>query len=298
MQNSNLGTGETYQWFKNGAPVSGATNPIFYETVTAADTYYCAVTCSGSTQNSNSIVVAAPLAAVTAFSENFDSYTASSLTHPDCWSKLGTGGSAYINASYSNTAVNSLLIYSGSATNLGVERMTNVSNLGAGTNSFRFKMRTNSTGTGTTIHLGYLVDPTDVNTFVSLGSVVNLSGSVTGFQEYIIVPPTGTYSQYIALKHAGDVGSSIFIDDVFWEPIPSCSEPTAPVVTNASSNSLTVSWTPASFTPSAGYEIYYSTNTTAPTSTTTPQVTGISGSSTSGVIAGLLPGTVYNIWVR
>ena len=109
LQNSNLGTGATYQWFKNGAPVSGATNPIFYETVTAADTYYCAVTCSVSTQNSNSIVVAAPLAAVTAFSENFDSYTASSLTHPDCWSKLGTGGSAYINASYTNTAVDSLL---------------------------------------------------------------------------------------------------------------------------------------------------------------------------------------------
>ena len=298
LQNSNLGTGATYQWFKNGVPVSGATNPIFYETISAADTYYCAVTCSGSSQNSNAIAVAAPLAPVTAFSENFDSYTASSLTHPDCWFKVGTGGSAYINASYSSSTSNSFLLYSGSTTNLGVERMTNVSNLGAGTHRFRFKMRTNTTGTGTTIHLGYLVDPTDVNTFVSLGSVVNLSGSVTGFQEYIIIPPVGTYTSYIALKHAGDVGSSIFIDDVSWEPIPSCSEPTAPLVTNASSNSLTVSWTPASVSPSAGYEIYYSTSTTAPTSTTTPQVTGISGSSTSGIIPNLLPGTVYNVWVR
>jgi len=62
-------------------------------------------------------------------------------------------------------------------------------------------------------------------------------------------------------------------------------------------NSATISWTASTSAPANGYEYYYSTSSTAPTSTTIP-----SGSVGAGVLttnlSGLTPLTQYYYWVR
>ncbi|MBL7766814.1 MAG: hypothetical protein JNJ58_12010 [Chitinophagaceae bacterium] len=41
------GSGSSFQWYKNNTPVSGATLPYLYTTVTGPDSFKCAVSCSG-----------------------------------------------------------------------------------------------------------------------------------------------------------------------------------------------------------------------------------------------------------
>lgn len=83
--------------------------------------------------------------------------------------------------------------------------------------------------------------------------------------------------------------------------IASCVEPTALTVTSAAitSSGGGVSWTAPSTAPANGYEIYYSTSNTAPTSSTVLTPTNSTTSTTtSGSISGLSPSTIYYVWVR
>ncbi|MFN8287691.1 MAG: choice-of-anchor J domain-containing protein [Chitinophagales bacterium] len=57
-----------------------------------------------------------------------------------------------------------------------------------------------------------------------------------------------------------------------------------------------LSWSAANTAPSNGYDIYYSTSSTAPTGATTPSFSGVSGL-TQG-LSGLTPSTLYYVWIR
>ncbi len=58
LQNATTGTGVTYQWYANGSLIGGATSATYTTPgITLATTYYCAVTCSGNTGNSNSVTI-------------------------------------------------------------------------------------------------------------------------------------------------------------------------------------------------------------------------------------------------
>jgi len=80
------------------------------------------------------------------------------------------------------------------------------------------------------------------------------------------------------------------------EAFSDCSAPTLQAVGTLTANSAQVSWTVPATTQAAGYEIYYSTSNTAPTSSTTPTLTNISGTGTT--IGSLSANTVYYYWVR
>lgn len=75
-----------------------------------------------------------------------------------------------------------------------------------------------------------------------------------------------------------------------------CAAPTLNAVGTLTANTAAVSWTPANGTTATAYDIYYSTTNTAPTSGSTPNITGITGNSTT--ILGLNPNTIYYYWVR
>ncbi|MDR6403512.1 MULTISPECIES: GEVED domain-containing protein [Chryseobacterium] len=77
---------------------------------------------------------------------------------------------------------------------------------------------------------------------------------------------------------------------------PSCVAPTAVTVSNATTTQAEASWTAPATVPANGYELYYSTSATAPTATTTPSYTNITG--TSKVMTALAPSTSYYVWVR
>lgn len=75
-----------------------------------------------------------------------------------------------------------------------------------------------------------------------------------------------------------------------------CAPPALNAVGTLTANTAAVSWTPANGTTATGYEIYYSTTNTPPTSGSAPNITGVTGNSYT--IPGLNPNTVYYYWVR
>jgi hypothetical protein len=76
----------------------------------------------------------------------------------------------------------------------------------------------------------------------------------------------------------------------------SCLPPTSLSASSITSSSANLSWTAPSSAPADGYDIYYSTSSTAPTSGTTPTVNNNAG--TSYGASGLSAATTYYWWVR
>ncbi|UEQ74617.1 GEVED domain-containing protein [Chryseobacterium arthrosphaerae] len=79
-------------------------------------------------------------------------------------------------------------------------------------------------------------------------------------------------------------------------PAPACPPPGVITLTSATTTSAGISWTAPTPAPAGGYEIYYSTSSTAPTATTPPSQTVTTG--TSATISPLVANTTYYIWVR
>ncbi|WP_415328799.1 fibronectin type III domain-containing protein [Chryseobacterium sp. MMS23-Vi53] len=75
-----------------------------------------------------------------------------------------------------------------------------------------------------------------------------------------------------------------------------CAPPVLNAVGTLTANSAAVSWTAAAGTSPSSYDIYYSTTNTAPTSGSTPNITGLAATSTT--IPGLNSNTTYYYWVR
>ncbi|WP_223609062.1 T9SS type A sorting domain-containing protein [Chryseobacterium sp. OSA05B] len=79
-----------------------------------------------------------------------------------------------------------------------------------------------------------------------------------------------------------------------WTP-PTCYAVSGLTAGATTTNSAAISWTSSPSVP-AGYDIYYSTSSTSPTSSTPPVTQNVSGTSAS--IGSLTPSTVYYVWVR
>ena len=228
---------------------------------------------------------------VTAFTQNFDGVTASTLPAgmPSCWIKVGTAGSCYTSTTAPSSSPNALYFY-GSTTAAPTLRMQAVSNLGAGTHRLKFKLRSSSTTTFSTVEFGYLTDANDVSTFVSLSSFTPASAT---FADFVYAPPAGTYSDFPAMKHTGTVTGGLYFDDFVWEAIPTCPDPSALVSANVTSSSVDISWDAPATVPAVGYEYVISTTNTPPAAAGTAVITTF-----AQVTTGLLPSTQYYVFVR
>ncbi|WP_230034267.1 fibronectin type III domain-containing protein [Chryseobacterium sp. Bi04] len=279
----------------NNVDVGNVTTYTLPTVLNNSTTYYYSVGAYTATQSSTNCTernFSTVCGTVTSFSENFDGVAAGSW--PACWGKVGTAGSANIQTSSMASAPNVLYIYSSTTSNIAVVKMRPVSALDTGLYRLRFKARSNST-VGGKVEVGYLTDPTTASSFVSLGIFTTTSISVLdNFIINNITAPAGTTT--LAFRHTGSPANSILIDDVNYEPIPACSEPTALVASAVLAQSADISWTAPATAPGSGYEIYYSTSNVAPTAATAATITNITA--TSRTLSGLTPNTTYNVWVR
>ncbi|ALM48302.1 hypothetical protein AMR72_04950 [Flavobacterium psychrophilum] len=92
----------------------------------------------------------------------------------------------------------------------------------------------------------------------------------------------------------GDAATNIFALSA--DVVPSCPAPTNLTATAGLASAI-ISWTPAVTTPAGGYDIYYSTANTAPTTTTTP-LGNVASTSSTYYASGLTVGSPYYFWVR
>ena len=228
---------------------------------------------------------------VTAFTQNFDAAT----TLPSCWKKLGTNGSALIETFLPSSAPNTLAMYSPGATTRAVVTMPPVSNISAGTHRLRFQARSNGV-LGGKIEVGYVTDYFNDASFVAVQTVTTTS--LTVYDGFIIemgtIPVAGSF---LAFRNPATPVASVLIDNVIWEPIPACSEPTTLTASALAATSTVISYVEPIVPAASGYQYIISTTNVTPSDTAT--LTGSTAVGLSSFTAtGLLPSTQYYAFVR
>ncbi|MCY0977580.1 fibronectin type III domain-containing protein [Chryseobacterium wangxinyae] len=235
------------------------------------------------------------------WSENFDAMTTiGNGILPNCWST--TGG---LSASYFFTTQNAAsqtyndprsapnyvtIYYPTTAAYLWAPAMT----LTAGQSyDFSFYWAGDATA-------GWVGDVL-VNNAASATGATNLSNFVsqttTTSNAYTKVTvtfvPTTTGIYYFGVKAFSATSAPYYMgfDDFSVQLTPSCAEPTAASVSAITSTTATLSWTAPVAAPANGYQYFYSTTNTTPT-------TGTAITGTTINIPALTPATTYYYWVR
>ncbi|WP_431110101.1 T9SS type A sorting domain-containing protein [Winogradskyella poriferorum] len=230
--------------------------------------------------------------AVSDFSENFDAVSTPDL--PNCWSSVidnGASSFAYVETSTSadNSAPNGVNLYnsgSGSTSNIMLVS-PELSNLGDGTHQLRFYGR-NSTSTQD-IEIGTLSDPTDGSTFTVL-TTVDLSTTHTEY-EVSFAGYSGT-DNYIAIRRLStSTYTNVYLDDIIWEPLPTCPKPTDLTIDSFTDTTAQISWT------NGGSETDWEIVVQAP-GTGEPAGSGTATTDNPHGATGLTGNTTYEVYVR
>ncbi|AGC76611.1 putative secreted protein (Por secretion system target) [Nonlabens dokdonensis] len=237
----------------------------------------------------------------TDFNENFDGVSTPDL--PVCWTSFVTtpaGTTAAVvqtNTAADNSPSNGVRLYSGSLTgNIGsgttdegetVLISPQLSNLAAGTHRIKFFA---DAGTATsTLEVGTMTDPTDPATFTLLGSFAPTTTHAEYIQNFDTY--TGT-DEYIAFRHifAGTF-DTMYLDDIVWEPIPSCVAPTDLALVSATDTQVTIGWT--NNAGAAASSVIYG----APGFDPLVAGTTVAGTGDMATITGLAAETAYDFYV-
>ncbi len=234
----------------------------------------------------------------TAFSENFDSYTATGSANPlpDCW-RRGGNALSYITTggALPGTPPNRLyMTASGTTGTQSLAIMPPLSNLQAGTHTLKFKAYASTANRF--VEIGYLTDSDDISTFEILTSF-SLPGTAASTAVSFSYAPTTIPAgvTYLAFRNVGIVGgaTTLYIDDVVWEPSPTCPNINQAFVTGITSNTANINWTPGA--TETTWEYVYGLSTVTDPNTLTPVSVS---TNPSAVISNLLPTTAYKVWVR
>lgn len=158
------------------------------------------------------------------FVENFDSTESGDFMNPSipvCWSFFDGGvGYGGVVEGTADSLPNSFYLFNDvDVTNAYILVSPETQNLNDGTYRVRFKARGGSTNYK--LKFGTMSNKLDPSTFIQLEEF-NLTYD---FQEFLVYLPAGS-NDFFAFKH-GQSGTyqSIYIDDVIYEPNPTCTEP-------------------------------------------------------------------------
>jgi hypothetical protein len=140
---------------------------------------------------------------------------------------------------------------------------------------------------------------TDIYYHSSTNSTFGTSSATTNWQlNTISLAAYANQTVVLRFKSVSNYGSGTCdqgLDEFLIQDAPTCNNPTLPAASSITTTGATISWTAPIPSPT-NYQLYYSTSSTAPTSSTTPTYTGIT--TTSYALTGLSPATTYYVWVR
>ena len=245
------------------------------------------------------------------YTEDFESYgTGSAYPIGFCWTK-GTNGTTAYPYPYSSAAINGtrgLYFYgykpsSASSTRIysyaalpELASSVDVSGLTLRFNAKRYA--TTTTYYRTVLLVGVMTDPTDITTFDTVetynltplpaSTVVNVEcdlNNYAGNGKYVAF-----YVPYVD-TNTSNTYNYVYLDDVELLVTPTCRRPTSLTISDITSSSATVSWTPYS-NDQTTFAVAYGTGTN-PDSMTTVVVTG-----TSLTMSALSEATQYNVYVK
>jgi hypothetical protein len=154
-----------------------------------------------------------------------------------------------------------------------------------------------ATSTDANITLAYGSNASSASMTTIIGPTGIINGNYQSINGTFTPATSGVY--YMGIKgFMNDIPYYISIDDISVTVTPSCAaQPSALTSSITSSTTATLSWTAASPAPGSGYEIYYSTSSTAPVAGTAATTTTAAGVVTKS-ITGLTANTTYYWWVR
>lgn len=282
--------------------LTGLSSTTTYYYRIKADNGYCS-----STYLTGSFTTLCAAVSTFPWTESFESVSVGSTTVgastslPSCWNSQSTKWSSSDATTYNTAKTGSKYIrYIYTTTNAYI--WTPGFQLTAGV-SYDFSFYAQGDG-----YTGWTND-VFVNSSVSSTGATQLTPTYTpagtgtiAIQSYNLVTrtfvPATTGVYYFAIR--GNQSSSapwyMAFDDFRLEETPNCMAPTSLAVASVISSGATVSWSAPSSTPSNGYEIYYSTSSTAPISSTTASASISTG--TSYDVLGLNDASTYYTWVR
>ena len=143
---------------------------------------------------------------------------------------------------------------------------------------------------------------TNGTTWTIVGSEITRLGGVNGWNLKTITLPAGAALQptlYVGFRFRSKLGNNCSLDAVDIHQSPSCSPQPVSLSSSAiTATTATISWAAASSLPGLGYEYFYSTSPTVPSTAVTPIGTTVGNTVFSAALTGLTTGTTYYFWVR
>lgn len=229
---------------------------------------------------------------------DFESVTTPAL--PNCTTVINSGsGNLWKTATAPTGFTGKVLNYSYNSSNAAnTWFFTQGLNLTAGV-SYRIKYKY-ANATGTTqypekVKVAYGSSAVSAAMTNILADHTNITGG-TATNTFVDFTPSATGVYYFGFQaySAADM-NQIYVDDIYIDVTPTCSEPSGITVSAITTNGANVSWTAPATVPGSGYEYYYSTSNVAPTASTTALG---SSTTTSAPLSGLSPSTTYYLWIR
>lgn len=234
-----------------------------------------------------------PCNGITSFIEGFEEATLPDL--PNCWTKILRGSALATAASVQSVATNINLsaqsIALANATSTGIYDIflvsPYVSNIGGANNRLEFYAR----GTGN-LEIGTL-SSADENAVFTLVQEVQVTSTTSLFS--VAFDNNLLEDHYIGFRlNASTTNRTTNIDDIRWEPIPTCPDVTEITVPGVTQNSATFNWI-SSGTVVTSWDIAVGPDATNDPSTLTFLNTLNNGEFT---IENLANDTAYKVWIR
>ena len=282
----------------SGTVVSVTENPYTLNNLSPSTTYdiYLRSDCGGdySPYAYDVVTVTTACTPINAlpYTESFDSYGTGTSAYVPCWNRISTYSSTtnypYINTTHYD-GVGSLYFYAGSSgtCNIAVSPMFDES---IPVNTLQTSFMWRAANATSRLEVGVMTNPTDVATFVPVDTIAASAASTWEGFEVSFDQYTGE-GHYIAFRVAYNSTTGYgYLDSVVIDQIPTCPRPLHVTASNATTNSIDLSWDqsgtpnswvieygPAGFTPGTGTEV---------TATTNPFT-----------VTNLTPSTIYNFYV-
>lgn len=228
--------------------------------------------------------------------ENFDAYENSDDV-PNCWSTVINNGALYayaqINTWNSRSPYSCFqLANSESPTTANVMLVSpEMSNIATGTYRLKFYAKSGY-GEGS-LQIG-TVDTNTNDAYFSEVTTLTLTENYTQFT--VEFTDTSITDTFFAFRHNTDEEySSVYIDDVVWEPIPLCPDVAQIVVQSTTTTEANITWEPGG--GETEWDVVYGLSTVTDPNTLTP-ITPNPNSNPETTLTGLTDNTSYKVWIR